>query len=104
FDDKVKDEAKWNRRLTKLLKAERAVCERLDHPNIIRIFDVAIESDQAYVVMEYFPGGSLERYCSFETLLPTHRTIGIVFKCCMALDHAFRQGIVHRDIKPANIL
>lgn len=104
FDDKVKDEAKWNRRLTKLLKAERAVCERLDHPNIIRIFDVAIEPDQAYVVMEYFPGGSLERYCSFENLLPTHRTIGIVFKCCMALDHAFRQGIVHRDIKPANIL
>ncbi|HAF54610.1 MAG TPA: serine/threonine protein kinase, partial [Thauera sp.] len=46
----------------------------------------------------------LERYCSFERLLPVHRTIGIVFKCCMALDHAYRQGIVHRDIKPANIL
>ena len=104
FDDKARDEAKWNRRLIKLLKAERVVSGRLDHPNIIRIHDASIEPDQAYVVMEYFPGGSLERYCSFQNLLPIHRTIGIVFKCCMALDHAYRQGIVHRDIKPANIL
>ena len=104
FDDKIKDEAKWNRRLLKLLKAEEAVSSRLNHPNIIRIFDASIEPTQAYVVMEYFAGGSLERYCSFENLLPIHRTIGIVFKCCMALDHAYRQGIVHRDIKPANIL
>jgi serine/threonine protein kinase len=33
-----------------------------------------------------------------------HRVIGIIFKCCMALDSAYRQGIIHRDIKPANIL
>ncbi|WP_332672407.1 serine/threonine-protein kinase [Aromatoleum sp.] len=104
FHDRARDEAKWNRRLLKLLKAEKAVAGRLDHPNIIRIFDVGVEPEQAYVVMEYFPGESLERFCSFERLLPIHRTIGIVFKCCMALDHAYRQGVVHRDIKPANIL
>ncbi|MDT3669857.1 MAG: protein kinase [Aromatoleum sp.] len=104
FQDRARDEAKWNRRLLKLLKAEKAVAGRLDHPNIIRIFDVVVEPEQAYVVMEYFPGESLERFCSFERLLPIHRTIGIIFKCCMALDHAYRQGVVHRDIKPANIL
>lgn len=104
FDDKARDVAKWNRRLLKLLKAEEAVAKRLDHPNIIRIFEAVVEADQAYVVMEYFPGYTLERYCSFEHLLPIHRVIGIIFKCCMALDHAYRQGIVHRDIKPANIL
>jgi len=104
FGDKARDEARWNRRLIKLLKAEQAVSRRLDHPHIIKIFEVVIEKEHAYVVMEYFPGQSLERYCSFESLLPVHRTIGIVFKCAMALDYAFRQGIVHRDIKPANIL
>ena len=103
FGDKARDEARWNRRLIKLLKAEQAVSRRLDHPHIIKIFEVVIEKDEAYVVMEYFPGDSLERYCSFETLLPVHRTIGIVFKCAMALDYAYRQGIVHRDIKPANM-
>lgn len=104
FDDKARDVAKWNRRLLKLLKAEDAVSKRLDHPNIIRIFEAVVAESEAYVVMEYFPGYTLERYCSFEHLLPIHRVIGIIFKCCMALDHAYRQGIVHRDIKPANIL
>jgi len=104
FRDKAKDEAKWNRRLLKLLRAEQAVAERLNHPNIIRIHETVIEDDQAYVVMEYFDGESLERYCAFDKLMPVHRVVSIVFKCCMALDHAFKNGIVHRDIKPANIL
>ena len=72
FADKSKDEAKWNRRLLKLLKAEKSVASRLDHPHIIRIFEGVVENDEAYVVMEYFPGESLERYCSFAKLLPVH--------------------------------
>ncbi|MCZ4303532.1 protein kinase [Zoogloeaceae bacterium G21618-S1] len=104
FADKSKDEAKWNRRLLKLLKAEQSVASRLNHPHIIRIFEGVVGDKEAYVVMEYFAGESLERYCTFAHLLPVHRTIGIVFKCCMALDYAYRQGVVHRDIKPANIL
>lgn len=104
FRDKAKDEAKWNRRLLKLLRAEAAVARRLDHPNIIRVYEAIIESDEAYVVMEYFAGGSLEDYCSYEKMLPVSRATSIVFKIAMALDYAYRQGIVHRDIKPANIL
>lgn len=104
FKDKARDEAKWNRRLLKLLRAEEAVAKRLNHPNIIRIHEAVIDPEESYVVMEYFPGETLERYCGFQNLLPVHRTIGIIFKCCMALDHAYRQGVVHRDIKPANIL
>ena len=104
FDDKAKDEAKWNRRLMKLLRAERDVSSRLDHPNIIKIFDTTVEKDYAYIVMEYFPGTTLEQYCTFQNLLPLHRVISMIFKCAMALDYAYRQGIVHRDIKPAIIL
>jgi len=104
FRDRVKDEAKWNRRLLKLLRAESSVARRLDHPNIIKIYEAVIERDEAYVVMEYFPGGSLEDYCSYEKMLPVPRATSIVFKVAMALDYAYRQGIIHRDIKPANIL
>ncbi|MDD3353896.1 serine/threonine-protein kinase [Zoogloea sp.] len=104
FDDRARDEAKWNRRLLKLLRAEMDVSRRLDHPNIIKIFDAQVEKDYAYLVMEYFPGDTLEKYCNFQNLLPLHRVIGMVFKSAMALDYAYRQGIVHRDIKPANIL
>ena len=104
FGEDSGDGAKMNRRLLKLLRAEEAVARRLDHPNIIKIHEVVIEPGQAYVIMEYFPGTTLEQYCNFERRLPVHRVIGIIFKCCMALDYAYRQGVVHRDIKPANIL
>ncbi|PAS93994.1 MAG: serine/threonine protein kinase [Candidatus Dactylopiibacterium carminicum] len=104
FREKGKDEAKWNRRMLKLLRAESSVAGKLDHPNIIKIYDTVIEEEEAYIVMEYFPGTSLEEYCSFEKILPVPRTTSIIFKCCVALDYAYRQGIVHRDIKPANIL
>ncbi len=98
------DEAQWTRRLKKLFATEGAMAKKLDHPNIIRIHDTVLEEDQAYIVMEYVTGRELSEFCSFEKLLPLHRVVGIVFKCCLALDYAFKQGIVHRDIKPANIL
>jgi len=54
--------------------------------------------------MEYINGFTLEENCRIDKLLPMHRVIGIIFKCAMALDAAYRQGIIHRDIKPANIM
>ncbi len=98
------DNAVMSRRLRKLFQIEGLVGRRLDHPNIVRIYDAQIEADQAYIVMEYIEGKALDHYCAINRLLPMHRAIGIIFKCCLALDHAFRQGVVHRDIKPANIL
>ena len=98
------DNAAMSRRLRKLFQVEGAVCRRLDHPNIVKIYDAVVEKDQAYLVMEYVNGSALDRFCAINRLLPMHRAIGIIFKCCLALDHAFRQGVVHRDIKPANIL
>ena len=98
------DNAAMSRRLRKLFLTEDSVGRRLEHPNIVRIHDATIESDQAWLVMEYVKGQPLDAFCSISKLLPMHRVIGIIFKCCLALDHAFRQGVVHRDIKPANIL
>lgn len=98
------DEAQWTRRLKKLFATEGAMAKKLDHPNIIRIHDTVFEEEQAYIVMEHVTGRELSNFCSFDKLLPLHRVVGIVFKCCLALDYAFKQGVIHRDIKPANIL
>lgn len=76
----------------------------LDHPNIVRVYEHAFEENQAYIVMEYVAGRPLNEFTRFDRLLPAHRVVGIIFQCCLALDYAFKQGIVHRDIKPANIL
>ncbi|MDR0528741.1 MAG: protein kinase [Zoogloeaceae bacterium] len=98
------DNAAVSRRMKKLFRTERAISERLDHPNIVRIYDTVLAEKNAYLAMEYVEGVSLESFCQIDRLLPLHRVIGIIFKCCMALDHAYRQGIIHRDVKPANIL
>jgi non-specific serine/threonine protein kinase len=98
------ENAAMSRRLLKLFQTEDAICRRLDHPNIVKLYDAVIEAEQAYIVMEFIDGTPLDKFCAIDRLLPMHRVIGIIFKCCLALDHAFRQGVVHRDIKPANIL
>ena len=100
----VGDSAAMSRRMRKLFQNEGMVSKRLDHPNIVRVFDAVVELERAYLAMEYVEGFSLEAHCRIDRLLPLHRVIGIVFKCCLALDAAYRQGIIHRDIKPANIM
>lgn len=99
-----RDSAAMSRRLRKIFMVEKATAQRLNHSNIVKVYDAVVEEDRAYLAMEYIQGRSLEDFCSVEELLPLHRAVGIVFKCCLALDHAYKQGILHRDIKPANIM
>ncbi len=87
-----------------LLLNEAALVGKLVHPHIIQIYDAVPKGAEAYVVMEYAPGGTLEQLTRPDTLPTYDRVIEIIFKCTRALDYAFRQGITHRDIKPANIL
>ena len=98
------DSAAMSRRMRKLFQNEGMVSTRLNHPNIVRVYEAVVEDDFAYLAMEYVQGFSLEEHIRIDKLLPMHRVIGIIFKCCMALDAAYRQGIIHRDIKPANIM
>lgn len=83
---------------------EASLAGKLSHPHIVSILDAVVTEEAGYIAMEYVPGGDLSQHCSTGTLLPFEDVIQIGFKCCGALDYAFREGIVHRDIKPANIL
>lgn len=83
---------------------EASLAGRLAHPHIIAILEASVTEDSGYVVMEYAPEGSLARYTCPDSLLPIENALQIIFKCCGALDYAFRFGIIHRDIKPANIM
>jgi len=87
-----------------LLVNEASLTSKLRHPHIMQIFDAVVDVDDAYVAMEYVPGGTLEALTHPDKLAPIERVIEIIFKCTRALDHAFHKGIIHRDIKPANIL
>ena len=74
------------------------------HPHIVAILDAVVREDSGHIAMEYVGGGDLSTNATADNLLPVPDVIQIGFKCCGALEYAFREGIVHRDIKPANIM
>ncbi|MEK6667515.1 MAG: serine/threonine-protein kinase [Pseudomonadota bacterium] len=84
--------------------AEAALVGRLQHPNVVQIFDAVADPVSPYVVMEYVPGTTLRSFCRPDQLLPLELIVEIGFKCAMALGYVYRQGLIHRDVKPANIL
>ncbi len=97
-------EKEEGKQFKKLFLTEASLAGKVEHPYIASIYDAVITDDVSYLVMEYVGGGTLERYCQVDNLLPTDKVIEIVFKCCRALSYACQSGIIHRDIKPENIL
>lgn len=83
---------------------EAETAGRLDHPNIVTIYDVGDERDFAFIAMDYVPGSALSEYTSRDKLLPVSIVYAIIGQAAEALDYAHRQGVVHRDIKPANMI
>ncbi len=84
--------------------AEAALVGRLQHPNVVQIYDAVDDPALPYLVMEYVPGVTLRRYCRADALLSLEQVVEIGFKCAMALGYVYRQGLIHRDVKPANII
>jgi eukaryotic-like serine/threonine-protein kinase len=83
---------------------EAETAGRLQHQNIVTIFDAGEEHDLAYIAMEFLKGGDLAEYCKSGQLLPAATVVNIVAQVADALGYAHRQHVVHRDIKPANIM
>jgi eukaryotic-like serine/threonine-protein kinase len=83
---------------------EASLAGKLRHPHIVAILDAVVLEDSGHIAMEVVSGGDLSQHVSAGTLLPVPDVLQIGFKCCGALDYAFKEGIVHRDIKPANIM
>jgi eukaryotic-like serine/threonine-protein kinase len=84
--------------------AEAALVGRLQHPNVVQIFDAVPDPQAPYIVMEYVEGRTLRPYCRADQLQSLELIVELGFKCAMALGYVYRQGLIHRDVKPANIL
>ena len=97
-DGPVKEEM-----LTRVIREAKAA-GRLNHPNIITIYDVIRESDLTFIVMQYIDGQTLQTLIESGKVFSPQEVIGILKPVAEALDYAHENGIVHRDIKPANIL
>ena len=83
---------------------EAETAGRLQHQNIVTIFDAGEEHDLAFIAMEFLKGKDLMDVCRQGELLPVDKVLSIVIRVAEALAYAHRQNVVHRDIKPANIM
>ena len=83
---------------------EAETAGRLQHQNIVTIFDAGEEHDLAYIAMEFLKGRDLADHCKSDQLLPMPVVVSIVARVAEALAYAHKQNVVHRDIKPANIM
>lgn len=83
---------------------EAETAGRLQHPDIVTIFDAGEEHDLAYIAMEFLRGRDLVEHARPGQLLPLASVLGIGERVARALDYAHQHQVVHRDIKPANIM
>lgn len=83
---------------------EAETAGRLNHPNIVTIYDAGEEHDLAYIAMEFLKGNDLAQYTRPANLLPLPQVLSIVARVADALGYAHNLNVVHRDVKPANVM
>ena len=83
--------------------SEARAAARLQHVNIVTMFEFGEQDDTAYIVMEFLNGSNLADWLDVHPSLPLAEKLDIGIQLCAGLDAAHRQGVVHRDVKPGNI-
>src|SRR5436190_24210478 len=85
-------------------RREARAAARLNHPNVVSVYDWEERDDEAFLVMEFVDGPSLRQVVRERGPLPVREAARIGEQVAAALAHAHAKGIVHRDIKPGNVL
>ena len=83
---------------------EAEAAGRLNHPNIVTVFDIGDEQSLAFIAMDYVPGKPLSEYTDAGKMLDCDTVYRLIGQAAQAIDYAHKQGIIHRDIKPGNLL
>ena len=81
---------------------EYEIVAGLNHPNIVRIYDLGIADDHAYIAMEHFPAGDLR--ARMKMPLAPRTAVHFLAQIASALDAIHAVGVLHRDLKPANVM
>jgi serine/threonine protein kinase len=88
---------------TRRFVREARAAARLESEHVVRVLDVAVESDVPYIVMEYLEGRDLAAWLRTKGPLPVEQAVDFVLQACDALHEAHGLDIIHRDIKPPNL-
>src|SRR3954447_11894506 len=90
--------------LARFQREARAVARVSDHPHVVTIYDIGEYEGNAFIVMEYFAGGTVAERLRTGDPVPRPTVLAWLDEAASALDHAHAAGIVHRDVKPPNLL
>ena len=85
-------------------KREAQAAGKLNHPNIVNMYDVGFDQDLHYIVMEYVDGETLKEYITRHGRLSIDEAVKFTIAIAEGLEHAHTMGIVHCDIKPHNVI
>ncbi|MCQ2491694.1 MAG: Stk1 family PASTA domain-containing Ser/Thr kinase [Lachnospiraceae bacterium] len=100
----MKEEFNSDENFVRKFETEAQAVARLLHPNIISVYDVGVEDDIHYIVMELGEGITLKQYIKEKGQLSADETVEFGLQIAQAMRCAHTNGIIHRDIKPQNIL
>lgn len=100
----LKSEYVGNEEFRRRFKNECKAIAVLDHPNIIKVYDVSFGDRIEYIVMEYIDGITLKEYIEQQKVIQWKDAVHFTVQILRALQHAHDKGIIHRDIKPQNIM
>ncbi len=93
-----------NEEFVRRFRNESRVIAVLDHPNIVKIYDVNFTGEDQYIVMEYIDGVTLNQYIHHQGHLRWKDAVHFLTQILQALQHAHDHGVIHRDIKSQNIM
>lgn len=100
----LKEEFTSNEEFITRFKNESKAIAVLNHPNIVKVYDVSFGDLIQYIVMEYVDGITLKEYINKQGTLRWKDAVYLTIQVLRALQHAHDKGIVHRDVKPQNIM
>ena len=101
----LKEECTESEEMVRRFKNESKAISILNHPGIVKVYDVSVTDKIQYMVMEYVDGITLKEYLSLRGgPLTWKETLHFITQVLEALSHAHSKGVVHRDVKPQNIM
>ncbi len=83
---------------------EARAAAKLNHPNIVQVYDVKRHNEYYYFSMEYVSGGSVQEILNKQKKIDTDQSVQMVLDAAKGLDYAHKKGIIHRDVKPDNLM
>ncbi len=100
----LREEYARDARFRERFRQEAAAAARLNHPNIVTVYDFGYTDNRLFIVMEYVPGQTLRQIIDARAPLPPQEALSLMVQACAGLGYMHRLGLVHCDLKPQNLL